>query len=420
MQSVLEYVKSIDLETVTDPEVLNNVYQEINGFEKELVSNTQTTHQMESIVKKSNVHQVADLLKKLDVNELSKKKLGSRFIEVICDVVFRSIYVKMLQVDVGALFSLIDTKDAFKANFFNTNATHVVRKLFQIASGKKIVNGRIEQRFDPLMPGYVEKHKETVLELIPSISKEDSFATLLMYLHCYRSQTVIYEVSRHHFSLESICNPNTSYFFEKIVQAANKKTLKMFFEAVAGKEMDLCRDKYGNYFIGELILHYPKKADHFFRRLQLDEFDKNSNIVMKLVQALAKQKSYSNLDQVVNAFYLENRTDDILFNTFGGVEGNFKQKYAPMLCELMKLADNHNYSVNSAFKKRFCANWIRSKGGMEILKGYYEGMDCNKSKKEFTKKIEKHLPDIMDRKGSENVIKLIMRYKVNQNKYKQH
>ncbi|KAM0671665.1 hypothetical protein CWI42_060160 [Ordospora colligata] len=411
MQSVLEYVKNIDLETVTDPEVLNNVYQEINGFEKELVSNSQTTYQMESIVKKSNVQQVTDLLKKLDVDSLSKKKLGSRFIEVICDVVFKAIYIKKLQVDTVTLFSLLNTKDAFQKNFLNTNATHVIRKLFQIACGKKIVEGRIEQRFDPLMPGHLEKLKDAVLELIPSMTKEDSFVTLLMYLHCYRSQTVIYEVSKHHFSLESICNPNTSYFFEKIVQAANKKTLKMFFDAVAGNEMNLCRDKYGNYFIGELILHYSKKADHFFLKLQRNEFDKNSNITMKLAQALAKQKSYTNLDQVVNTFYLENKSDDILFNTFGGVEGNFKQKYAPMLCELMKLPDGHNYSVNSAFKTRFCASWIRSKGGMEMLKGYYEGTDCNKSKKEFTRKIQKYLPDIMDRKGSESVIKLIMRYK---------
>lgn len=406
MDCLKEYVKNIDFGVVDDPEVLCNVYSEIEGHERELVLCPDTTHQMEHLVRKSNAKQILGLVERLDVRRLSSKKLGSRVIEVICDVVFDMVYVQGQAIGIDAL--VIPIEEELEAKFSDTNATHVIRKLFELVSGKRVSNGRA-QSFPARNPAHIEKYKETVIGLIPRLSKEDAFLTLLAYLHCYRSQSAICEIVKHHFTCSRVCEPSMSYFFEKIAGLAGRRARRQMFEEVKDRVADLCRDRYGNYFIGELILHHHEKADYFLESLDLSEFDKSSNIVMKLVHSLLKARSYSNSDRVINAFYLED-SKDIIYNTFGGVEGNFKQKYAPMLCELMKLPAEHGHGINPAFRKSFSSRWIRSKGGVELLQGYYEGADDNKRKREFTKQIEGYLCLIRARRGSEGILKLMAKY----------
>ncbi|AFM98383.1 hypothetical protein EHEL_060090 [Encephalitozoon hellem ATCC 50504] len=406
MNSLKEYVKNIDFGIVDDPEVLDNVYNEIEGNEKELVLDAETTHQMEILIRKSNSKQILDLFEKLDVERLMSKKLGSRVIEVIYDAIFDMVYIQRQDVDIDLLVKPVE--NILETKFSDTNATHIIRKLFQLVSGKRIIDGRI-QSFNSVKPGHIEKYKEIIMELIPKLSKEDSFITLLSYLYCYRSKTIVLEVVKHHFTWERVCDPSMSYFFEKIVGISGKKAREYIFENLKDRVMELCKEKCGNYFIGEFILCHYQKADYFFDVIDLSEFDKNSNIVMKLTHSLLKARSYSNIDKIMKEFYLESG-DDIISCTFGGVEGNFKQKYAPMLCELMKLPNERNYGINTAFRKSFSSRWIRSKGGIELLQGYYEGADDGRSKRSFTKHIEEHLPLIVNRKGCDAILEFMRMY----------
>ncbi|AFN83102.1 hypothetical protein EROM_060070 [Encephalitozoon romaleae SJ-2008] len=406
MNSLKEYVKNIDFEVVDDSEILDNVYKEIQGNEKELMLDTETTHQIETLIRKSNSRQILDFFKKLDVERLMSKKLGSRVIEVIYDAVFDMVYIRRQNIDIDMLVK--PAEDVLVTKFSDTNATHIIRKLFQLVSGKRILDDKI-QSFNSVRPGHIEKYKEIITGLIPNLSKEDSFITLLTYLYCCRSKSIVYEVVKHHFTWIKVCDPSMSYFFEKIVRLAGRKAKKYIFENIKDKVMELCKEKYGNYFIGEFILWYHQKADYFFEAIDLSEFDKNSNIVMKLTHSLLKARSYPNIDKIVKGFYLENG-NDIISCTFGGVEGNFKQKYAPMLCELMKLPNENNYGINVAFRRNFSSRWIRSKGGIELLRGYYEGVDDGRSKRNFTKQIEEHLPLIASRTENNIILEFMRMY----------
>ncbi|ADM11616.1 uncharacterized protein Eint_060070 [Encephalitozoon intestinalis ATCC 50506] len=406
MNSLKEYVKNIDFGVVDDPEILDNVYNEIDGQERILILDVETTYQMENLVRRSNSRQILDLFRKLDIEQIMTKKLGSRVLEVIYDVIFDMIYVQGQSIDVEVFVKPVE--DVLKTKFFDTNATHIIRKVFQLVSGKKIRGDKI-QSFSSVAPGHIERYKETITELIPRLSKEDSFITLLVYTYCYRSKSIIQEVVKCHFTWEKACDPLKSYFFEKIVRLAGRKTRNYIFEEIKDKVMEICKDRYGNYFIGEFILHHHEQADYFYKEINLSEFSRNSNIIMKLTHSLIKAKSYSNVDKIMRDFYLENG-DDIISCTFGGVEGNFKQKYAPMLSELMKLPNSRNYGINAAFGKKFCSRWIRSKGGIELLQGYYEGTDDNSSKKNFTKRIERHLPLMADRKECIRILEFMKAY----------
>ncbi|KMV65913.1 hypothetical protein M970_060110 [Encephalitozoon cuniculi EcunIII-L] len=403
MNNLKEYIKNIDFETVDDSEVLHNVYNEIDGHERELMLSTETAYQIESLIRKSNSKQVLAFFKKLDVEELMSKKLGSRVLEVIYDAIFDMIYIQRQDIDVDTLMRPVE--NVLKTKFSDTNGTHIIRKLFQLVSGKRILGDKV-QSFASIRPGHIEKYKEAIVELIPSLSKEDAFVTLLIYTYCYRSKIIIHEAAKHHFTPEGVCNPSMSYFFEKIVKLAGKKTRRYIFERIKGKVMELCRDRYGNYFIGEFILCHYEKADCFFDAIDMAEFDKNSNIIMKLTHALLKARSYSNIDKVMKSFYMESE-DDVISHTFGGVEGNFKQKYAPMLCELMKLPNECNYGINAAFRRKFSSRWLRSKGGIELLRGYYEGTDDSRSKKNFTKRVEEHLPLIANGRECNAILKFM-------------
>lgn len=406
MEDLKEYVKNIDFEIIGDLEVLDNVYEEIHGHENDLILNVSTTYQIENLIRKSNSDQILNFVKRLDIGRLINKKLGSRVLEVIYDVVFDMVHVQKQMLDVEAL--IVPTEAFLEHRILDTNATHVIRKLFQLVSGKKIYKNKTE-RFRPMEAWDVKKYKETILAVIPRLSKEDGFVTLLYYLRCYRSQSVIYEAIQRHFDYVRVCEPTMSYFFENLVKLASKRGLEYIFEGVKDRVMDLCRDKYANYFVGELILRYHNEAEYFFNALDLSEFEQSSNIVMKLVQSLQKIKSYGNIDKIMKLFYLGDDEDAIISHTFGGVEGNFKQKYAPMLSAFMRFPDKHNYNVNTVFRRRFSINWIRSKGGIELLQGYYEGTDGETSKRQFTRRLEKYIT-LMSRRDSVDVLKHMLRY----------
>lgn len=407
MEGLKEYVKNIDFDVVDEPEVLDNVYMEIHGHEGELILNTETTYQMERLIRKSSGEQILGLFGRLDVRHLINKKLGSRVIEVVYDVVFDMAYVQKQDIDTLAITEA--TEEHLGQRILDVNATHVVRKLFQLVSGKRMCKDGVE-RFTPTDPSRIHRYKQTVVEVIPRLSREDSFMTVLCYLHCHRSQTVIHEAVMQHFSWTRVCEPSMSYFFEGLARMAGRRSLKHMFEEVKERVMELCRDRYGNYFIGELILRCHDRADHFFDSLDLAEFHRNSNVVMKLVQSLQKAGSHEKISEVMRMFGVEDGEDAIVTNTFGGEEGNFKQKYAPMLCGFMRLPEIHGYGVNRAFRRRFDVGWLRSKGGVELLQGYYEGTDSKASKREFTRRLEKHLPWIVKRKGCGRALRLMMEY----------
>lgn len=402
MERLREYIRNIDFECVDDADVLSNVYDEIDGHEKELILSTETTYQIETLVKRSNAAQIQMLLEKLDIGHLISKSLGSRVLEAVYDVVFDMAHVLKLDINPGTLIEA--TEKHLRHRILDANATHVIRKLFQLVSGRRIAKDRVE-RFTPI--GDIEKYKPVILCTVPEIVGEDSLVTLLCYLRCHRSQTIIYETAKRHFSSAAVCEPAMSYFFENLAKIAGKKTLKLMFEETKDRVMDLCRDKYANYFVGELILQHHEESEFFFNAIDQSCFESGSNVIMKLVQALQKAGLYAQIDSLVQTFY---QGEDILAATFGGEEGNFKQKYAPMLAGFMRLPEKHSYSINQVFRTRFCSSWLRSRGGVELLTGYYEGLDSNSSKREFTRGIEKHVPMLLKRRECVSLLALMAKY----------
>jgi hypothetical protein len=406
MESLVEYIKNIDFETVDDHEVLNNVYGEIEGNERRLILNTETTYQMERLIKRSSIPQMLRLYGRLEIAQVINKKLGSRVLELIFDRVFEHVYVKGEKIDLETLLPPVE--ECFGHHVLGENATHVMRKVFQLVSGRRIEKDKVT-RYKPEDPQYIQRYKKEMLRLIPKLHREDGFVTFLYYLRCHRSKTLMHEVAKRHFSCESVCAPATSYFFEHLVGMAGKKTLGLVFETVKNRVMDLCRDRYGNYFVGELIRRYPSKADYFYEAIYAAGFAEHSNVVLKLVLSLQETRSYSSIDAIVRAQYLKDERD-ILQSTFGGEEGNFKQKYAPMLVNFMKAPAEHSYGVNEAFRKHFRSSWLRSKGGLELVAGYYNGTDGVGEKRMFTRRLYRSVPLLARRREGRALLAHLMRH----------
>jgi hypothetical protein len=406
MESLVEYVKNIDFDLVDDPEILNNVYGEIRGNEGRLILSTETTYQMERLIKKSTVPQILQLYGRLDIAHLISRKLGSRVLELILDVLFDRIYIRKERIDLPPLLTPIE--EHFKRRILDENATHVMRKLFQLVSGRRIEKSGVSKHA-ALDPGYIQKYRERMVEAVPSLCREEHFITFLHYLKCYRSQGLMRKVVERHFSCEGVCEPVKSYFFEHLAGMCGKRALRFMFECVKDRVMELCEDRHGNYFMAEFIRRYSCEADYFYKAVHLPSLPEHSNVVLKLVLALQENRSYSSVDSIVREYYLRDG-EGLLHCTFGGEEGNFRQKYAPMLANLMRAPTEHSHGVGNALKARFKSSWLRSKGGIELVAGYYKGTDSDAEKRSFTRKLHRAVPLLAGKKEGRALLPHLMRY----------
>lgn len=447
-KEIEEYLNLLNFSLITDKSSLSNVYEEIGPYGSILALSPSSSTNLERLIMISDSESLIKFYKNLD-SKLVYKKLGSRIVESIFKRLFECMYILQEEFEFKELVEFIEFKNSLKCK----NATHVLRHVIMLLAAKKIEKFKVTKykittkenaeyagkKLELYKTGFIEyfkelagkggtkelagesrkksvegvarESKENGAEEIKSTnsgkkggesresgeSNEDTLVTFCIFIQVMKSQSLIkyfYEID---FSMENL--NKRQFIYDALIQNSNKSNLEALYEKIKDKISDSEFIEDNNYSMQSFIKRY-KKPVKIFEKLEFHKYEKNSNIVLALLEALQENRSYREIKQLINEFYtIKNGVfSEFLLNK----ESGLNTKYIKAITNFMKMPKKYNFSVNDDFQKYFEPSWLSNKSGIELVIGYAAGNDGSVNKKEFfNRNIDKLWSSVKWKEGKE-------------------
>lgn len=432
-KEIEEYLNLLNFSLITDKSSLSNVYEEIGPYGSILALSPSSSTNLERLIMISDSESLIKFYKNLD-SKLVYKKLGSRIVESIFKRLFECMYILQEEFEFKELVEFIEFKNSLKCK----NATHVLRHVIMLLAAKKIEKFKVTKykittkenaeyagkKLELYKTGFIEYFKELAgksgtKELAGESRKksvegvaresgesnEDTLVTFCIFIQVMKSQSLIkyfYEID---FSMENL--NKRQFIYDALIQNSNKSNLEALYEKIKDKISDSEFIEDNSYSIQSFIKRY-KKPVKIFEKLEFHKYEKNSNIVLALLEALQENRSYREIKQLINEFYtIKNGVfSEFLLNK----ESGLNTKYIKAITNFMKMPKKYNFSVNDDFQKYFEPSWLSNKSGIELVIGYAAGNDGSVNKKQFfNRNIDKLWSSVKWKEGKE-FIKQVTNY----------
>lgn len=392
MKEIESYINSIDFSLITDDTALSNVYEEIGDCGSQLARSPFAATNLERLVLMTGADLLVPFLKSLGAKTVYKK-LGSRIVESIYRRLFECMYVR------GEYFRLEEAVGAIDcgACLGSRDATHVLRQVIMLVSGKR-VDGLNVEKYQIIDSGRGEavaaavpnseyskkllsEYKAVFMEAVQDMAIDDSYITLLVFLQCTRSQSLL---SRFVTKDCEPCNiKKRGYVYEAIPPIANKPNLSLIFDRVGKNIMDLSLNEQSSYFMASFIRFYNEPT-RVYKRLVFSRFEKNSSIVLSLLEALQRNKDYQEVAVLVKSFY--EMGESLFAGMLLGRDEGLDTKYVGAVVNFMGMPAKHNFRVNEDFIRLFSQGWLSCRAGKRLVAGFAAGSSPSKTKADFFNK----------------------------------
>jgi hypothetical protein len=380
-QEIVSYLNSIDFSLVND-DVIQNIYKEIIPFSSELVCDPLVSSSLENLIDLSNSQNLLIFINSLRKN-LIYRKLGSRIFEAIFNRLFNLMFIEKEKFKFSDFLDFIVADDCITCS----NATHSLRSALMLLSGKKIENLKVI-RYDikdeinvEYSKNKLNTYKDLFLKKLDHFKNNDSFNTLGIFLQITKSQSLINEVIKMDMNVDNI--KNRGYFYEILCNISSKKNLLEIYNKIQENIMDLCLEDRSSYFM-QSFLRNSQFGSSILKKINLEQFDCNSNIILCLLESLQKSENYEELDNLLNNFYqIENNIfEKFLLEKYGQIDS----KYVNLIVNFMGMPKKHSKRVNKDFVKLFDKEWLKTTAGIKLLFGFMEGSEETKIKERFIEK----------------------------------
>lgn len=391
-QEIVSYLNSIDFSLAAGNSVISNIYREIMPFSSSLATDPFASASLEKLIFLSNPSHLIHFLRSLN-NKVIYKKLGSRIVECVFKRLFECLYVN------GELFYLQDALDFVNPGDCITchNATHVLRQGLMLLSGKRIDKLNVQKHRIPNVPNSAEdatcgpstmqgsnaasrednasyskrklqEYKDILKDKMRLLESNDSFTTLGMFLQIVKSQSMIAQLIESDCNVENI--KSRSFLYEIIPTIANSRNLELLYSKISDGVMDLCLNERSSYFMQSFLKHAgfgSRMLDH----IRLDEFDTQSNIVLSLLESLLKVRDYDGVERLVRDFYRVRKSlfREFLLERHEGID----TKFVGAVVAFMAMPKKHSFGVNEDFLQCFRRDWLKTKAGISLVKGFADG-----------------------------------------------
>lgn len=393
-KEIVEYINSIDFSLVNEHTVLENIYREIGDAGAALATDPYAVTNLERLVLATSADLLVVFMKSLGPKTIYKK-LGSRIVESIFKRLFECMYARGEHFALEDVAELVDAEACVNCR----NATHALRQLIMLLAGKRIDGKKVTKY--PL-PGAssggadsaechsarrtnaeyskdkLAEYKAVFEKCMDDIAENDSFATLLVFLQCTKSQSLIGRL------IEKDCFPENikerGYVYEAIPPIANRKNKDIIYERIKKSIMGLSTDCRSSYFI-QSFLRASDKGLKIYRRIIFNKFEKNSNVILSLLESLQKSRCYEEVAVLVEKFY---EMENSLFSSMLlGKDDGLDTKYADAVVNFMGMPKKYGYGVNEDFCRLFSPAWLSSRAGRKLLAGFVNGSSSSDAKIEF-------------------------------------
>lgn len=379
-----KYINAIDFSLVKDDFVLSNIYKEIGDCGNYLATSPYASTNLERLIMMSSAMHLVPFLKSLGC-KVVYKKLGSRIVESIFRRLFECMYIK------GEYFALEDAVGMVECAYCicNKDATHALREVIMLLSGRRVDKMYVQkykmvekEEGDASNAGYSEKmlgiYKAAFMESVKDIEEDDAHITLLIFLQCTKSQSLLYKYLRRD------CRPGhvtkRGYVYEALPTLANKTNLALIYERIKHKIMYLSLADASSYFMAAFARNFREPVK-IYRRLRLEDFESNSNVILGLLEALQRSMKYEEIDNLVRNFY--DAGDSVFDKLMLGKDNGLDTKYADAIVGFMSMPEASNYGVAADFIRHFKPAWLSTKTGKKLLIGFVSGSSSSDVKEEF-------------------------------------
>ncbi|KAI5149953.1 hypothetical protein ENBRE01_1217 [Enteropsectra breve] len=379
-----EYINAIDLSMATDRDVIGNIFAEIGEDASYLATSALVSTNLERLIGLSFPEHIVPFLKKMSP-KIIYKKLGSRMYEAAYRRLFECMYINKETVALEEAMGTLDAEACINCR----NATHVLRECIMLLSAKKIRNRQITRyKMDESNRAFAEKTlgawKQVFVKELPNLAENDSFSTILVYLQATKSQSLISEILEKDCTIENI--KKRDRFYEGLPALSNRVNLEMIYQKIKKNVMELSSDEKTNYFMQEYLRH-SARAGSLFRRIALDKFEADSNVVLALLEGLVANGCHSEIQVLLKDFY-ECQKDvfsELLLKKYGAID----TKFVAAIAGLMRYAAPNDCGTNSDFVALFKKEWLRTKGGRTLIDAFVSGgSDASQKSLFFDKTID--------------------------------
>ncbi|KAI4291378.1 hypothetical protein PAPHI01_0652 [Pancytospora philotis] len=386
-RDIENYINTIDLSLAADDAVLANIYEEIGESGSHLATSAFASTNLERLVQISGSAHLVRFLGTLSP-KIVYKKLGSRIVEGILRRLFECMYIK------GEFFLLADAVRIVDAEacLGNSDATHVLREAIMLLAGKKVDRLRVQKYRMVERAGSSEcadengafakatlgAYKQALMAHVKSIESEDAHITLLVFLQCTKSQSLLDKYLRRD------CRPGhitkRGFVYEAVAEIANKANLALIYERIKKKIMVLSVTPASSYFMAAFIRHFrdPRRV---YRRLNLQAFERNSNVVLGMLEAMQRGKNYAEVEHLVKSFY--GNEGGVFEGMLMGRDDGLDTKYVSAVVNFMAMPEKHGQNANRDFIKFFRPAWLSSRAGKRLMIGFAAGSSPSGVKEDF-------------------------------------
>ncbi len=401
-----EYLSLLDFSLITDKYSLMNVYEEIGMHGSYLALSPNNSTNLERLVLMSDAESLLKFYKTLD-SKLIYKKLGSRIIESIFSRLFECMY--LLNEDFW--FEDLIEGISFEACLRNKNATHVLRHIFMLLSGKKVDKFVVkkyeirEKKNFEYGTRKLQDYKQIFMKFIKEFNEIDTFITFGIFIQITKSQSLIKEFFSSNLSFENL--KKYEYLYEILIKVANRSNLADFYEKIKNKISDSEFMNENSYCMQAFIRKY-KKPDSIYKKIVFTDYETNSNIILVLLESLQENKFYNEVVRIIADFY--NITQNLFHTFLLSKDQGLDTKYVKAVANFMKMPTKFSYNTNEDFIKYYNHSWLSTKSGIELIIAFSEGSASSHIKKTFFNANINKLRDCKYWKNGKSFIKRVTNY----------
>lgn len=395
-REMAEYLNSIDFALVTDGAALANIYREIGDSGASLATDPYTATSLERLVMLTDAELLVRFLRTLGPRVVYKK-LGSRIVESALRRLFECMYIRGERFSLQEVIEPIDCGACINCR----NATHVLRQAIMLLAARRVDKLRTE-RYRVLdldgtaggVPGSLpdtehlnnteyarqtlQKYKRVLSECLGRITENDAFITLAVFLQVTKSQSLVARLIETDCSAENI--KKRGHVYEAVAAIANKKNLDAIYGRIKGSVMALSTDCRSCYFMQAFARSFSQPR-RLYRRMIFGRFERNSNVVLALLESLQRSRDYAEVDSLVRSFY---RAENGLFEELLlGKDEGLDTKYVAAVVGFMAMPSRFGYGVNEDFVRLFSPGWLASKSGKALVAGFAGGNSPSQHKIDF-------------------------------------
>lgn len=353
---VIEYFQNLEISPKMESFVIDRIHEEISNNYTDLLF--QCGRQLENLISMSDYSHLKAMMKKLRLTTM-KTKRGSR--------VWEAIFKRLKTLGKTVIFNWEDY-------FFDRNATFPVRAYME------------------LKVDLAAKMNTIIERALRNIEIKEIMITFGVYLRLLNDQEAITGVLKNLLNEETIeetlSNPYFSYFFESILDIADKENLMLFFKAIEPYFETLSADKYANYVIQKLILRLPAQIDN------LKITGSNANILFSVIMGT---RDYEKMKTLIKKNYGD------VFKMIKR-DNSIDSKYYKLAIKLFTVPREHSLGINEKFIENFETSWLYCRYGAEIVLGYLKGHETPENKNKFIKMTRKEFKNMCLKKCSQKIL----------------